>query len=238
MTEKSTQDDHAVSTVGVTSPRATLKAMLKKKGITQRQLRTALAQQGVVLSGPTISRIVTGKRQWEAEELAAARKVFDLPSDGSQDQFVPMGQKISDIDGSEPSTTESDTRPLIRTHIRNHPVAAGITAGLVVLAAASIIVAMTSRSADNSSQSTSPRPVGNNDNASMSVPSSGCQQYEVAANDLALRDEYGSPLIELPRGTKVSVTNVRHPRGLPYWQVTTEDGQTNWVDHRYLKPRC
>ncbi|MEV4315303.1 hypothetical protein [Actinocrispum sp. NPDC049592] len=212
--------------------------MLTEKGMTQQQFKTALARHGVELSDATISRTVSGERKLKPKELHAARKVFNLPPDESLDQLTPA-EHVSGVGNTELDSTRSTTRPSSHERLRLHPFITGIAAGVVVLATVTaVITTLLSHSADDSTQSTSPRPVGNNNDASTPVVPPGCQQYEVAAKDLALRDEYGSPLVELARGTKVTVTNERHPRGLPYWQVTTETGQTNWVDHRYLKPAC
>jgi hypothetical protein len=61
-----------------------------------------------------------------------------------------------------------------------------------------------------------------------------CDRYEVAAHDVWLRDQYGTPHVELPHGQRVTVTN----RTSTYWAVTVEGGQNGWVDHTYLKPLC
>jgi len=70
------------------------------------------------------------------------------------------------------------------------------------------------------------------------VPKGGCNRFEVTAQDLWLRDEHGSSLVELTQGELVNVKNRRNPAGLSYWYVTTDSGGQGWLDPRYLRPRC
>lgn len=65
-----------------------------------------------------------------------------------------------------------------------------------------------------------------------------CARYEVAPNDLWLRDEFSTPQVQLPHGEQITVTSTKNPHGLALWEVRTGSGAVGWVDHRYLKPVC
>ncbi len=65
-----------------------------------------------------------------------------------------------------------------------------------------------------------------------------CDRYTVASADLNLRDFYGGPTIKLPRQEALTIIQRSHPRGLPYWEVTTQTNQQGWVDFHYLRPAC
>lgn len=66
----------------------------------------------------------------------------------------------------------------------------------------------------------------------------GCDRYTVGAQTLALRDFFSGPISQLQRAMVVTVIQRSHPRGLPYWEVTTTTNQEGWVDPRYLRPAC
>ncbi|HET9255461.1 MAG TPA: helix-turn-helix transcriptional regulator [Pseudonocardiaceae bacterium] len=66
----------------------------------------------------------------------------------------------------------------------------------------------------------------------------GCDRYTVGAETLALRDFFSGPISQLQRAAMVTVIQRTHPRGLPYWEVTTTTNQEGWVDPRYLRPAC
>jgi transcriptional regulator with XRE-family HTH domain len=66
----------------------------------------------------------------------------------------------------------------------------------------------------------------------------GCERYAVGAQTLTLRDFFSGPISQLQRATVVTVIQRTHPRGLPYWEVTTTTNQEGWVDPRYLRPAC
>lgn len=65
-----------------------------------------------------------------------------------------------------------------------------------------------------------------------------CNRYTVGSTHLALRDFYSHPTNQLPHGEVITVVQYSHPRGLPYWEVTTTTNQEGWVDSRYLRPAC
>lgn len=66
----------------------------------------------------------------------------------------------------------------------------------------------------------------------------GCDRYTVGSTHLALRDFYSHPTNQLAHGDAITVIQYSHPRGLPYWEVTTKTYQEGWVDSRYLRPAC
>jgi hypothetical protein len=241
LSETSGQLDRSESARDVTQPCLNLKDVLVRNGMSQQQFKTALARQGIEISEASISRTYNGKRQLTPAELKATCKIFSLPYDESSPQQTSSRRTASELDQPEqplPNPPVSDTKLTVRDVIRRHIIVFRVTIGAVLLTIAGVTAVMIASSTDSASQSAAPRPLGTGNDLPAPVPPPGCQRYEVAAKDLALRDEYGTPLTELLRGTKVTVKNVQHPRGLQHWQVATDDGQTNWVDHRYLKPIC
>jgi transcriptional regulator with XRE-family HTH domain len=238
MSETSDNLDQPESARSVTPLCLNVRKALAQKGMTQRQLKTALARQGIDLSEASISRTLNGDRKLSPAELEAVCKVLDLPYDESRVPLAPVGEVIFEADKPEPSAPGpkgSSRRLRARGITRRHAIVFGIIVGAI------LAVAVTAVAVSIASGGSKPNPAGQAGNSNAlptPVRPPGCGQYEVTANDLALRDEYGTPLTELPHGTKVTVKNLQHPRGLPYWQVTTDDGLTNWVDHRYLKQIC
>jgi transcriptional regulator with XRE-family HTH domain len=65
-----------------------------------------------------------------------------------------------------------------------------------------------------------------------------CDRYTVGSTHLALRDFYSHPTNQLAHGDIITVIQYSHPRGLPYWEVTTKSNEEGWVDSRYLRPAC
>ncbi|WP_250907404.1 hypothetical protein [Nonomuraea sp. NEAU-A123] len=141
----------------------------------------------------------------------------------------------------EPPPQESGN-PLARW-IRQHKGLAWASAGLLALfIVAGVFVAglmFSGRGAEKAGSSTSMPADNRAASSNASVPA--CDSYEVRAQDLWLRDEYGGPMKDpahgqLRQGQRVTVQ--REANGLGQIEVKADDGRVGRVDPRYLEPKC
>ncbi|WP_397351807.1 helix-turn-helix domain-containing protein [Nonomuraea gerenzanensis] len=195
---------------------------------------------GFVMSPATLSRMLTGKRMINERELEMICKAL------GRDEYLPELLALRDGGAPHPpappppSPPPSGTRATTETQPigsgpRRHLFKAGL-AGLATIGLITVVAFMISQgSAPTASVPTSSK-THNSPATSVALPD--CTRHEVSAKDLWLRDEYGSTLVEIVQGTKLTVKNTRNPRGHRYWEVVTDDGKRGWADHRHMKPLC
>ncbi len=194
---------------------------MKRQGVTQKQLVERLAERGVQLSQPTMTRVMKGERQLSEGEL---RVICELLDEESQyERLRVLLPKRATV-----KQTQLKQRARLRGFLRRRPVTSAVLAFLVGGASVAAVFIFQG----TSSAGSTPSPGGADQSGGGQVPA--CDQYEVAVRDLWLRDEYGAPQIELPHGEKVTVTR----RASPYWEVTADSGHRGWVDDNHLKPLC
>lgn len=205
-----------------------LKDMLARKGVQQSQLVDQLVERGVKMSRPTMSRIMSGDRPPTEDELKAICALL-----GEESQYPRLRTLLAEDEGTIPPQTQQPERQNALHGFLSRP---AVTFVLLALAVIGVICAIW-LGADRLSRDTDSagaNPPSNTTRESTGGPVAACDQYEVAARDLWLRDEHGAPQTQLPHGQKVTVIH----RGSPYWEVTTDDGQHGWVNDNHLKPLC
>jgi hypothetical protein len=220
--------------------------LVKQTGKTPRQIVAAV---GSAFSEATISRCRRGTNNSlpNDEMLAALFKLAGEPDSGRQrvtagvaearrakmagGWVVPEPPKPAPV-GNKPPRTGG--LPGWRTVL----IAAAVTAlaAFLVFALPGILDRGDLRSpgASPPGTTTTPSPV------SPPTPPSSCDRWAVnAGRDLSMRDEVGVVTgQELPRDQQLTILNRRNPAGHSYWQVSTDDGVTGWVDWHYLRPLC
>lgn len=217
-------------------------ALKAQRNRTRRSLE-AVAQR-VGLSTSTLSRYERGECLPSEEHVNTICQALGI---SSQERLRLLGElsqaraNPSAAPPKKPSPQRHQPRGVVEA-IRHH----GSNALRVLVVAFALIgVATTVRYLVSGGQADS-RPDDTGSSAAASAPvnpplppeSADCDRYTVAAADLALRDIDSGPVDQLPREDVVTVSQRVHPRGLPYWEVTTPTGQQGWVDFRYLRPAC
>lgn len=206
-----------------------LKDMLARKGMQQSQLVDQLVERGVKMSRPTMSRIMSGDRSPTEDELNA---ICELLGEGSQ--YPRFRTLLAEDEGTTlPQTLQPERQNALHGFLSRPAVTFVLLALAVIGVICAIWLGADRLSRDTDSAGATPPP-GNTTNQSTDGPIATCDQYEVAARDLWLRDEHGAPQTQLPHRQKVTIIH----RGSPYWEVTTDNGQHGWVNDNHLKPLC
>lgn len=219
-----------------------LGAALKSQRKRTRQSLQALGNR-VGLSTSTLSRYECGQSLPSEEHLDIICDVLKIPAE----------QRLELVNHLQQARINSSVTRQTNSSAPRHPPHALVTAisrywrttvGAIIIVFALIGVAATveyllpgkdagSGSTSASSPISAPAPQN-----SKTVGQLGCDRYTVGASTLALRDFYGGPTVQLPRGEALTVIQRSHPQELPYWEVATHTNQQGWVDFRYLRPAC
>jgi transcriptional regulator with XRE-family HTH domain len=205
---------------------AALKARRNKTG---RSLQ-ALSQR-VKLSTSTLSRYENGQCLPPEKHLATIFDALEVPNPERLNLLHELKQARADAPAARQTTSPAEQLPPIvgGTAIRRHwPNALRVTVIVVAL------VGLTTLGYLIIGKPADPR----SDQSSLNSVPANCDRFTVASTHLALRDSYSAPVMQLPQHEALTVLRRSHPRGLPYWEVTTATNQQGWVDSRYLRPAC
>jgi hypothetical protein len=199
-----------------------LKEMMVSRGFKQKELVKLLQDRGISTSEATISRIMNGGRS-PKEVLDGLHEIL-----GEDTGHAPACPQPAEEEGAH-KHEPSKRRATLRDFLHRRPLA---TAMLTFVVGGALVAVVFLFFQDATPSRSTPSPSGADQSGGAQVAE--CDQYEVATRDLWLRDQYGTPQIEFPHGEKVTVIR----RASPYWEVTTESGQTGWMDYEHLKPLC
>lgn len=203
-----------------------LRQILTSKGVSQTELLAQVRGRGIKMSQTTMHRIMANKRRPKEAELNAIHEILGVAPHDPEPPSLPG----SGGGGSREQEPPRKRWAAVRGFPGRHPIASIVLALAVGGAVVAAVFLLFLRGTDN--DGSTPSPGGTDQSGGGQVAS--CDQYEIGARDLWLRDQYGATQIELPHGQKVTVTH----RASPYWEVTTDSGQDGWVDPNYLKPLC
>jgi hypothetical protein len=186
----------------------------------------ARLHKDVPMSAATLSRIITGTKAADPQQLFAICAVLD------HSDLYPQLLRLSDPSEEKPSTTPAETREAPSYTFLQKAMIGAFVALILTVAT----VALSRNEASDTPTAT--QADADKESSSDSAGTASCVDYTVTPEDLWLRDEYSATQVQLPHGMKVTVESTKNPHGLKLWQVTTEDHQTGWVDYSYLAPAC
>jgi transcriptional regulator with XRE-family HTH domain len=205
---------------------AVLKARRNKTG---RSLQ-ALSQR-VKLSTSTLPRYENDQCLPPEKHLTTIFDALEVPNPERLDLLRELKQAGADAPAARQTMSPGEQLPPIAggAAIRRHwPNALPVTVVVVAL------VGLTTLDYLVIDKPADPR----SDQASLNSALANCDRFTVASTHLALRDSYSAPVTQLTQNQALTVIRRSHPRGLPYWEVTTTANQQGWVDSRYLHPAC
>jgi transcriptional regulator with XRE-family HTH domain len=201
-------------------------ALKARRNQTGRSLE-AMAQR-VELSTSTLSRYERGQCLPSEKHLNTICDALGISAPERLELLRALTQakaNSSRVRPAQPPTHRHRFRVLLEA-LRHRPLGGRLTAALLLISvAAGVSYLIIGRQSDSNSNQ-------------LSHNTAGCDRYTVGSTHLALRDFYSHPTIQLPHGDTITVIQYSHPRGLPYWEVTTKTNQEGWVDSRYLRPAC
>ena len=183
--------------------------------------------QRVGLSTSTLSRYERGQCLPSEKHLNTICDALGISNPERLELLRALTQAKTNSSPARPAQSPTRRRRLHAFLEARHRSPAGrlIAALLLISAAAGVGYLVIGRQADpNANQPSHNTP--------------GCDRYTVGSTHLALRDFYSHPTSQLAHGETITVVQYNHPRGLPYWDVTTKTNQEGWVDSRYLRPAC